>query len=143
MSDFNNIRKMFMKVMKEIEVLDKKIYDIEAEYGGYGYDLSLNDRSDFVMMLKAADKFNDVLIVGSKVGKETIVEGELYKNDQGRYEINPDYYFTSGSYIEILMPAEEDRPELWVSTRIEHNGDYYAVACPKQKLDGIRARLRK
>lgn len=65
--------------------------------------------------------------------------GNLLKRPDGRYEIEgTDYYFTSGSPIEI-WDSEDGH---FVCTRIEYKEDYYAVGYQGKSLSGLLARLR-
>lgn len=65
--------------------------------------------------------------------------GNLLKRPDGRYEIEgTDYYFTSGSPIEI-WDSEDSH---FVRTRIEYTDDYYAVGYQGKSLSGLLARIR-
>lgn len=76
--------------------------------------------------------------------KRIVTEGYLYKNINGRYEIDPNHYFTSGSPIEVLAYDDFHELNIWIRTRIEHNGeDYYAVALPDIPLNNLNARVRE
>lgn len=69
--------------------------------------------------------------------------GELHRNSEGRYELGNGYYFSSGYGIELFIPDEQRYTDgYWITTRIEHNGDYYAVGAPKVPLQGALARYR-
>ena len=62
-------------------------------------------------------------------------QGKLYKNEFGKFEIDEWHWFSCGSRIELLLC------DVWVCTRIEHDGnDYYAVGLKGLKLDGLIAR---
>lgn len=69
-------------------------------------------------------------------------EGHLYKNSSGRYAINDDHYFTSGSPIEIYVYDEWEDRRIWKKTRIEHNNRDYCAVGYDESLDGVRARIR-
>lgn len=77
--------------------------------------------------------------------KDITAEGELYLNSGGRYEINEDVYFTSGSSCELLIYDDYYEFYSWIKTRIEHNGeDYYAVALGRDvPIKGLKARVRR
>jgi hypothetical protein len=67
----------------------------------------------------------------------------MYKTSNGRYEIDENHYFTSGSGIELLNYDDFYELKIWVRTRIEHNGDdYYAVSKPNVPLGNSHARVR-
>lgn len=75
----------------------------------------------------------------------------LHKNEDGRYETDSGYYYTSGSGIEFLRTVEiynyntetyEDS-QIWTTSRIESkDGGYYVVGYPDIKLDNLQVRLR-
>lgn len=96
-------------------------------------------------LYKISRELEDTLESVQYLEKDIIAEGELYLNSQGRYEINDDVYFTSGSRCEILLYDEDEETHYWRRTTIEHNGeDYYATALGREaSIEGIKARARK
>ena len=63
------------------------------------------------------------------------MEGKLYRNECGKFEIDDFHWFSCGCRIELCLCG------VWVLTRIEHDGnDYYAVGLKGLKLDGLLAR---
>ena len=75
--------------------------------------------------------------------KEVQLEGYLQKNECDRYELCG-RELTSGSSVDVWR----DDPEMkeggyYVQSRIEHRGDdYYCVAMPYIKLEGLKARYK-
>lgn len=68
----------------------------------------------------------------------------LCKNSQGRYEAGGQS-FCSGHTIEVYLYDEDYDRYDWVKSRIEYNHnakDYYIVAAPDIKLEGIKVRIR-
>lgn len=71
-------------------------------------------------------------------------QGYLTKNKNGRYVMNYDTEFTSGSPIEFLIYDDWDNCEKWVASRIEHtDGDYYIYGHKEVQLQGLRVRVRR
>ncbi len=62
-------------------------------------------------------------------------EGKLYRNEQGKFEIDEWHWFSCGCTVDLCLCGT------WVHTRIEHDGDdYYAVGLKGLQLDGLLAR---
>jgi YHS domain-containing protein len=135
-----------MHVNEVLEILDKMQFylkKVNKSSDEFEYDFdNVEDRFKNNMAQKIARHMDELYYLAEWLAKPIVSEGRLVKNDLGRYEIEgTDYYFTSGSTIEIW--DEED--ESYVKTRLEHtNGDYYAYAFgPQVKLEGLRARTRR
>lgn len=73
------------------------------------------------------------------IGAEVVAQGRLYHNSAKRYEIEgTDYYFTSGSSIEVLYDGQ------WIPSSVEHNGeDYYLTRLKSVSMNGLMARAKK
>ena len=66
------------------------------------------------------------------------MEGKLYKNEYGKFELDECNWFSCGCHIELCLCGTR------VLTRIEHDGnDYYAVGLKGLKLEGLTARVPK
>lgn len=92
-----------------------------------------------------SDRLNGILNDIVYLDRKIVAEGNLYLNEQGRYEIEPDIYLTSGNVCELLIRDDFDEVYVWTKTSIEHgeNG-YYAVALGRDiSINGIRARVRR
>lgn len=85
------------------------------------------------------DKLSDVRRMLQGIGAEVVAQGRLYHNSAKRYEIEgTDYYFTSGSSIELLYDGE------WISSYVEHNGeDYYLTRLKGVSMRGLMARAKR
>ncbi|MGP4074165.1 DUF5348 domain-containing protein [Piscibacillus sp. B03] len=79
------------------------------------------------------------------IQRPIIDKGLITKNELGRYELPSGNYLTSGSICEILAYDDYFDCQMWLKTRIEHNGeDYYATALGSDKLiNGMMVRIRK
>jgi hypothetical protein len=136
-----------MHVNEVLKILEKMKYDLKrinesADEFEYDYD-NVEDRFKNNMARKIANHTDELLYLAEWLAKPVVKEGRLVKdNSTGRYEIEgTDFYFTSGSTIEIW----DIEDECYVKTRIEHTaGDYYAYAFgPEIKLEGLKARIRR
>lgn len=89
------------------------------------------------------DKLSDIKYDLDYLKRPIKEEGTLYKQSNGRYTIDGDYEFSSGSPIEVLVYDELDEREEWVSTRIEYtNNDYYFFHLKETPLEGAKVRRR-
>ncbi|MDI3236457.1 DUF5348 domain-containing protein [Exiguobacterium antarcticum] len=91
-------------------------------------------RNRITMTIYALDEIKaDIKYLNQAVKRN----GYLSKQSNGRYLLN-DTELTSGMLVEIMDDDFE-----WRLTRIEHSGDYYAVALGKTiAIDGRKCRLR-
>ena len=49
-------------------------------------------------------------------------QGKVYKNEQGRFQLeNDSWYWTSGDVMQIY----DEELKQWLDGRVEHNGDDY------------------
>lgn len=94
-------------------------------------------------LYEVSERFDEAVRLIKQMNKPVLAEGYLTKNENGRYSIGS-VEFTSGSTIELW--EEDDYYSCggyWITTRIEHSGDYYAVALGKDiSLEGKRARAK-
>lgn len=88
---------------------------------------------------KVADHLYGLIYSIEYLQKPIRASGKIVKRSDGRYEIaGAEDYFTSSSPLEIW---DESR-EIYVRTRIEHDGkDFFAVGV-KPSLEGLQARCR-
>lgn len=136
------------KVKQELESLLPRLQSIATSIQDMNDSISLRDldmdtRSELHYLLCAASPLDKVIHEAEYWNKPIKQQGTLYKNNQGRYEIEGGHYFTSGSTIEILRYDEFYECDLWIKTRIEHDGDYYAVGMSGMPLSGFEARIRE
>lgn len=105
------------------------------------YDYSnKNERFEASQIMGILENLNDALQDLKYMNRPVLAEGKLKKRTDGRYEIaGTDFYFTSGSTVEIW----ESEDEYYYKTTIEHrNGDYYAVNVHEPTLENLTARIR-
>lgn len=127
--------------MPIIKRFSQSISTLEEETSTFDHDL--NDRSDYFLLQELKESIDSLCWKIEMFNKPIAAEGILHKNNIGRYQIDENHYFTSGSSLEILRYDDFHEQMLWIRTRIEHNGDdYYAVAMPHESLTIIRARIR-
>lgn len=105
-------------------------------------ELDIDVRSELNYLLCLTSPLEQVISEVEYWNNPVKKQGTLYKNSQGRYEIDEENYFTSGSTIEVLRYDSFYDCDLWIKTRIEHNEDYYAIAFPGMPLAGFEARVR-
>jgi len=91
-------------------------------------------RDQLINVIQTLDKISeDIMYLNQPVQSN----GYLVKRSNGRYFLN-DLELSSGVLVEILDDDFE-----WRLTRIEHSGDYYAVALGKSiALDNRKCRIR-
>lgn len=134
------------KVKNELEELlprFKKIaLSIQAMNESSLSDLDIDKRSELNYLLCMATPLEQLISEVEYLKKPVKKQGTIYKNSQGRYEIDESNYFTSGSTIEVLSYDSFYDCDLWIKTSIEHNEDYYAKAFPGMPLTGFEARVR-
>lgn len=93
---------------------------------------------------KAVLSLSDAYSTLKYLEKPISSEGTLTKNGSGRYEIDYNNEFTSGSSIEFLIYDDWDNCEKWIASRIEHtNGDYYIYDYKDVQLQGLKVRIRR
>lgn len=133
-----------MHVNEVLELLNKMKYDLKRIQSEEEFEHDYNNAEERFknnMARKVAHHAEELYYLAEWLAKPIKAEGRLVKNSSGRYEIEgTDYYFTSGSAIEVW----DTEDEVYVRTRIEYtNEDYYAYAFgPEVKLEGLRARTR-
>ncbi|MFI3115532.1 MAG: DUF5348 domain-containing protein [Clostridia bacterium] len=124
------------------EIVNKIDY-IECEQINIS-DADLKNADDIFMSNEVA-RILDVLIdVQGNIeylSKPIKLEGKLFRNTYGKYEIeNTEKWYSSGCIIEYL--CENDYP-CWKKSSIEYNGvDYYIVADNDIDLNGLLVRTR-
>lgn len=116
----------------------KRIGENEDEFELENFDA--DERFEHQILRDIASKADEISSLFEYMNKPVVAEGVLQKNQEGRYKIaGTEYYFTSGSPIEIW---DQEEQTYW-KTRIEHSGnDYYAVYFNELTLEGVKARVR-
>lgn len=114
----------------------------DMEEGTSRAALNDDDLMEYYAFYRIKNNLEDALEEIEYLKKPVSAEGTLYKNEQGRYEISPAHYFTSGSPIEIYIYDDFENRHYWHKSRVEHkDGDYYAVG-HSEPLDSLKARVR-
>src|SRR5690625_3110068 len=100
----NKKTRAFSKMIQleaELKYITKDLQEIEDSWLDHFNEDDPQDmylRSSFS---RIEEKLSDVQIMIKRMNAEIIAEGRLWRNSDGRYEIEgTDYYFTSGEYIE-------------------------------------------
>ncbi|MEK5069585.1 DUF5348 domain-containing protein [Sporosarcina sp. FSL K6-1508] len=107
------------------------------------YRLNSEDAQQYHTLYQAIQGLEEAHNSIVDLSKEVQLEGYLQKNEWDRYELCG-RELTSGSSVDVWR----DDPEMkeggyYVQSRIEHRGDdYYCVAMPYIKLEGLKARYR-
>ena len=103
--------------------------------------LSVESRSQFVILYQAQDKILDAYNLLKNLDKPVRVEGFLEKQFNGRY-VAGGVELTSGSYVEFFDDDEDGG--CYVPSYIEHNGeDYYLTVLGKEKpIEGLQVRIK-
>lgn len=84
---------------------------------------------------------DNVCSILSYYDRPVVAEGVLYRNANGRYELDG-HELTSGQTIELMVyDPDWDKAPHWVRTKIECDSDYYAVY-QHMSLEGKQARIR-
>jgi len=111
---------------------------------------SKNERFMFRQLSNLQDKLENTLGKIEYLVKKVIAEGHLMKRSDGKYALVTDStssFWSCGRIIEFYFEDEDDDDDSeWILSRIEHgfegSKDYYIVACPDLKLEGLRVRVR-
>lgn len=141
MRTIKEIKKDLAKIAPTMKRLANDLEELRGDLDKSTLDTE--SLSELYQLLKLADPLDAAAHNIEFLNKAIVAEGVLYKNSAGRYAINDDYYFTSGSGIEILVYDDMAEHEYWLKTAIEHNGeDYYATARPALPLSNFQARAR-
>ncbi|MEK5217730.1 DUF5348 domain-containing protein [Psychrobacillus sp. FSL H8-0487] len=131
-----------MKLYEAKTIFNRIQIDIEKIVNIEEFDSETNDPEVQLLSkeyLEIAYHLSKALNVMQYHQKPVKATGTLVKRPDGRYEIEgTDYYFTSGSPIEI-WDSEDGH---FVRTKIEYKEDYYAVGYQDLLLDGVLARIR-
>ena len=103
--------------------------------------LSDEDFFDLEVLIRANYHLRKTLRDTSISLSPITAEGILIKNSSGRYTCKG-VELTTSSPVEILIYDDFYERNCWISTYLDHNGEYYAHGYPELKLDGIYARIR-
>lgn len=122
----------------KLKSITKRLAYIENEWPNH---FNENDPEDLYIRNKFAsieNKLTDVRFDIKMLTAQVAAQGKLILNSDRRFKIEgTDYYFTSGSYIEVLYDGR------WISGTIEHNGeDYYITSLKGVSLLGLTARVK-
>lgn len=127
--DLQYALKRFLEKYREAEVnMDRSVLTVE-------------ERSDYVVLYQASDKISDAYRLLKTLDKPIRADGILVKNSNGRYEVNG-IELTSGSSVEFFSDDEDGG--CYVPSRIEHNGeDYYIYDLGRdENIEGVRVRIK-
>lgn len=140
MNEFQRAKQVVGDIEYQLKQTVKALQDMED--GTSRSELNDNELMQYYAFRNIKDKLEDALAEIEYLKKPVVAEGVLRKNEQGRYEIDREHYFTSGSLIEIYIYDDFEKRHYWHKSRVEHkDGDYYVVGYD-QPLEGLRARVR-
>lgn len=140
MSEFQRAKQALRNLEFKLGLTVEKLQDMEDSTSTR--KLTDDEHMEYSSFQWILDKLQDVLYEIEYLNKPIVAEGTLYKNEADRYEMNDNYYFTSGSPIEIYIHDSYEERNVWHKSRVEHNGDDYYVVGYKGSIDGLRARVR-
>lgn len=114
-----------------------------TEYVKYGeLDVDIDNKDDLFLckesesILEALDDINRRI---KYLKKPIKYQGRLFKNREGRYEIDKcGHYYTSGDNIEAYIEEDEE----WIITRVEYKEDYYLVGYEEVNIENLLVRVR-
>ena len=131
--DILQAKKLIKDLEKELKVFTE-VDEIICDYN--------NPDEQFVagQLMQIANKLADAHLQFKYLCKPIRIEGHLTQRSDGRYEIeSTDYYFTSGSIIEIW---DKDYNRYFLTSIEYKNDDYYATSSPNLTLEGLKVRIR-
>lgn len=131
--------KELSKLENTLKYITKDLQKIEDSWPDH---FDENDPEDMYLrtsFYRIEDQLSDVRRMLQGIGAEVVAQGRLYHNSAGRYEIEgTDYYFTSGSSIEVLYDGR------WIPSSVEHTGgDYYLTRLKDVSMKGLMARAKR
>lgn len=144
MNDLEKILSKANSISNCIKILLKQ--STYTEYDDMsGLEINYNDADQLFLLdelrgvMEKLDSAKDKI---DYINKPIKLEGYLYKNSNGRYQVEYKEY-TSGNLIEILIEDDYHDVPFWQRTRVEHDGkDYYVVGCEDVKMQGLKVRVR-
>jgi hypothetical protein len=140
MKEFQRAKQAVGDIEYQLKQTVKALQDMED--GTSRSELNDNELMQYYAFWRIKNKLEDALAEIEYLKKPVVAEGTLYKNEQGRYEIDHLHYFTSGSPIEIYIYDDFEERYYWYKSRVEHkDGDYYVVGYDGP-LEGLKARIR-
>lgn len=158
MTDFKRLSEEMSKLKKQIKtVLDVSKYEESDadDMAGWLYGFGQVESADNMQIL---EEYHRILYSLSDIQSCLTYHNcpvrevsRLHENEDGRYETDSGYYYTSGSGIEFLRTAEFynydtnlfEEVQIWTTSRVESkDGEYYIVGYPDVKMDGLKVRLR-
>jgi hypothetical protein len=137
-----NSKERTIKDLVQLETTLKRITkDLQKIEDSWPDHFNENDPEDMYVRSsfnRFEDKLSDVRRMIQGIGAPVVAQGRLYHNESKRYEIEgTDYYFTSGSSIEVLYEGE------WIPSSVEHSGkDYYLTRLKSVSMEGLTARAK-
>lgn len=135
------IKSEINKLLPQMKKLSNMIAKAEDDWLDFFEENDPEDMYLRTMFYRISKPLDEARRIALQVDSIVIAEGKLYRNRQGRYEISQGSYFTTGDSIEYLR--EDGEGSVWVYTKVGHNGeDYYIMADPQLKLQGVMARKK-
>lgn len=138
--------------LNELRTLNSKISTIlkESTYEEYddlsGLEINYNDGEQLFLLEELRVIFDKLDVANDRIKYLTEpvkAIGYLYKNSNGRYELDDKHYYTCGYTIEAMIYDEDYECKRWVKTSVEHDGkDYYLVRHKKIPMEGLMVRVR-
>ncbi len=140
----NELLQDVFRLQTEINKLlkDSSYIDYDDFTGKYEYPKTADEfliHSELMGIFESLEKAQDKISYLKMPIKDT---GCLFKNDNGRYELNGKEY-TSGSSIEFKYFDDIDECYKWGFSRVESSdGEYYIVGYRNLEMLGLEVRQR-
>lgn len=132
---------MDSQYLKVLAILDNTKDQLERIFDKAEYK-SFEDNKGYRILEKVIEQIQDGTTDLKHYSKDTLITGELYKMNNGKWAIDEENYFSCGYPVEIYNKDEQE----WQAGRIENtNGEYYFYNYDSSNLDlyeGIKARIR-
>lgn len=132
------------RLVPKLNALQRRISSMEDTI--VREELNADDSLLYDEYREIADKLYRITVRLDYLSRPIKCQGNLYKNSAGRYAIDEDTYFTSGSRIEVFIPSDYmPNGGAWILTSVEHGGpqnDYYLTRSSRIPMLGLMARLR-
>jgi hypothetical protein len=145
-----------MKSINEVFEMSKDLsFEIKKAFRGVGFKdeedfqdvdtslLSADEMLRYEELKKAFSKLEDFNYILEYLTSPAKTEGIIHENENGRFELDNGFEFTSGNRIEALIYDDFYDQMAWVKTSVESNEKgYYLVGHQHTSMEGLKVRIR-
>lgn len=145
MSDLESLLSRLKVLNGDIkDIIKQSKYDMYDDLSGLNIDY---DNPEELLLLDEirgiAQKLSDVSGDIEYLSKPIKSTGKLFKNSNGKYEMDNHYKtYSCGHTIEVYLYDEFSERYSWVISSVEFNKDYYIVGHKNVPMEGLKARVR-